>query len=154
MLKYDSEITTKLKKLTHWSSLLLFVYISILASSPGFSNSVNVKGYTRKDGTYVQPSQRTAPNSTRNDNFSTRGNINPYTGKAGTKQPGENLAIGSNSGGQYPTVDSGEINITKQQQESSGSNCELKLSQMNQIQRGEVVRILGNNCSMVFNAVR
>lgn len=42
-------------------------------------------GYTRKDGTYVQGHNSTNPNSTRNDNFSTRGNTNPYTGAAGTK---------------------------------------------------------------------
>jgi hypothetical protein len=36
----------------------------------------------------------------------------------------------------------------------SDSNCELKLSEMNQIQRGEVVRVIGNKCSMVFNSVR
>lgn len=47
--------------------------------------AVHVKGYTRKDGTYVQPHERTAPNKTKNDNYSTRGNVNPYTGKVGTK---------------------------------------------------------------------
>lgn len=40
--------------------------------------------YTRK-GTFVQAHMRTSPNDTKNDNFSTRGNVNPYTGKAGTK---------------------------------------------------------------------
>lgn len=50
-------------------------------------NSVDVRGYTRKDGTYVQPHKRSSPNSTTYDNWSTRGNINPYTGKMGTKNP-------------------------------------------------------------------
>lgn len=49
------------------------------------AKDVHVKGYTRKDGTYVAPHVRTSPNKTRNDNYSTRGNVNPYTGKAGTK---------------------------------------------------------------------
>lgn len=49
------------------------------------SNSVSVDGYYRKDGTYVETHQRSAPNSTVNDNWSTKGNENPYTGKAGTK---------------------------------------------------------------------
>lgn len=44
-------------------------------------NHVKVKGYYRANGTYVQPHYRTAPNSTINDNFSTVGNTNPYTGK-------------------------------------------------------------------------
>lgn len=47
------------------------------------SKHVRVNGYTRKDGTYVAPHYRTAPNSTNRDNFSTRGNTNPYTGRAG-----------------------------------------------------------------------
>ena len=47
------------------------------------SSHVRVKGYTRKNGTYVAPHYRTAPNSTNRDNFSTRGNSNPYTGRSG-----------------------------------------------------------------------
>jgi len=47
-----------------------------------------VHGYIRKNGTYVAPYHATNPNHTRNDNYSTQGNVNPYTGKAGTK-PGE-----------------------------------------------------------------
>lgn len=46
-----------------------------------------VRGYTRSNGTYVQPHYQTAPNSTKLDNYSTRGNYNPYTGKAGTVDP-------------------------------------------------------------------
>jgi hypothetical protein len=52
-----------------------------------YSGSVHVHGYTRKNGTYVAPHVRTAPDSTKYNNWSTRGNINPYTGKAGTKNP-------------------------------------------------------------------
>lgn len=48
---------------------------------------VYVHGYYRQNGTYVQPSHRSSPNSTMYDNWSTKGNINPYTGKAGTKNP-------------------------------------------------------------------
>jgi hypothetical protein len=59
-------------------------FVSLLLASAA-SAQVAVDGYTRKDGTYVQPYQRTAPNSTRNDNYSTQGNVNPYTGVAGTK---------------------------------------------------------------------
>src|SRR5690606_10608925 len=51
----------------------------------GFSQQVYVKGYYRSNGTYVQPHYRTAPNHTLNDNWSTVGNVNPYTGIAGTK---------------------------------------------------------------------
>lgn len=42
-------------------------------------------GYTTQSGTYVQPYRATSPNNTQLDNYSTRGNINPYTGAAGTR---------------------------------------------------------------------
>jgi hypothetical protein len=45
----------------------------------------SVSSYVRSNGTYVGPSHATNPNSTRNDNYSTKGNVNPYTGKEGTK---------------------------------------------------------------------
>ena len=48
---------------------------------------VSVRGHTRKDGTYVKPHMRTAPNSSKQDNYSTKGNVNPYTGKEGTVDP-------------------------------------------------------------------
>lgn len=46
-------------------------------------NDVWVNGYTRKDGTHVQGHYRTSPNRTINDNYTTKGNVNPYTGKPG-----------------------------------------------------------------------
>jgi hypothetical protein len=57
------------------------------AQAYGYTNSrdVYVHGYTRKDGTEVAAYHRTAPNGTLDDNYSTRGNINPYTGQPGTK---------------------------------------------------------------------
>jgi uncharacterized protein YgiM (DUF1202 family) len=50
--------------------------------------TVRVRGHYRKDGTYVPPHYRTAPNGTTLDNWSTRGNVNPYTGEVGTRDPG------------------------------------------------------------------
>lgn len=47
-------------------------------------NHVQVDGYYKSNGTYVEPHTRTAPNSTIRDNFSTSPNLNPYTGKIGT----------------------------------------------------------------------
>lgn len=44
-----------------------------------------ISGYTRSNGTYVKPSHATNPDFTRNNNYSTKGNVNPYTGKFGTK---------------------------------------------------------------------
>lgn len=50
----------------------------------GASAQVHVNGYTKANGTYVAPHEKTAPNNTVNDNYSTKGNVNPYTGRAGT----------------------------------------------------------------------
>ena len=55
------------------------------SGSHSYSRDHAVSGYTKHNGTYVKPSHATNPNGTKNDNYSTRGNTNPYTGKAGTK---------------------------------------------------------------------
>jgi hypothetical protein len=52
-----------------------------------FAKDVYIKPHTRSDGTYVQGHYRTAPNSSQYDNYSTKGNYNPYTGQAGTVEP-------------------------------------------------------------------
>ena len=64
---------------------LSFLLLSILSAVA--LADVYVNGYYRKDGTYVQPHYRSSPNSTPWDNFSTKGNVNPYTGKPGTVNP-------------------------------------------------------------------
>ena len=70
-------------------TFLLFVLfvISFYCIAQTNSHLVKVNGYYRNDGTYVQPYFRTAPNSTNTDNFSTKGNVNPYTGKPGWIEP-------------------------------------------------------------------
>ena len=50
-------------------------------------NSHTSSGYTTNRGTYVQPYVATNPNSTQRDNYSTSGNVNPYTGAVGTRNP-------------------------------------------------------------------
>jgi hypothetical protein len=46
-----------------------------------------VQGHTTSNGTVVQPYVATNPNSTQRDNFSATGNVNPYTGTVGTRNP-------------------------------------------------------------------
>lgn len=46
-----------------------------------------VKGYVKRDGTYVAPTVATNPNSTKLDNYSTKDSVNPYSGKVGTVDP-------------------------------------------------------------------
>jgi hypothetical protein len=67
--------------------LSLAIAVPALAGrkSGGSGGDVSVRGYTRKDGTYVEPYHRSAPDGDFWNNWSTKGNINPYTGKEGTK---------------------------------------------------------------------
>ncbi|MDO8430174.1 MAG: hypothetical protein Q7S73_02305 [bacterium] len=52
------------------------------------ARAVSVKGYYKpSSGRYVMPSYRTSPNKTKIDNYSTKGNYNPYTGKKGYSNP-------------------------------------------------------------------
>ena len=67
--------------------VLLLAGISLPATSAFATSSHAVHGYTTKKGTYVKPHRQTNPNKTKRDNWSTKGNVNPYTGKAGTKSP-------------------------------------------------------------------
>ena len=60
---------------------------SNLYSVPTQTNP-NIKyqeGYQRSNGTYVQGHYKTESNTTNLDNFSTQGNINPYTLQSGTR---------------------------------------------------------------------
>lgn len=66
------------------SRIFALLAIAALLPIPAFGD-VPVRGYTRHNGTVVQPYMRTDPNSTKNDNYSTRGNVNPRTGTPGTK---------------------------------------------------------------------
>ncbi|WP_375780234.1 hypothetical protein ACE103_16175 [Bradyrhizobium sp. ma5] len=50
-------------------------------------NSHGVSGYTRSNGTTVQPYVATNPNGTQRDNYGTSGNVNPYTGATGHRTP-------------------------------------------------------------------
>lgn len=59
------------------SLFLLSVCLPVLANQ-------RVSGYTRSNGTYVQPYTRSSPNGIKFDNYSTKGNYNPYNGNEGT----------------------------------------------------------------------
>lgn len=66
------------KKLFSW----VFLFLVLFTACASFAGSV--RGYYRKNGTYVQPYQRSNSNSTVRDNYSYKGNVNPSTGKVGT----------------------------------------------------------------------
>lgn len=64
------------------------VLTGAVAFSPTFARGSHyVRGYVRKNGTYVAPHHQTNPDSTRLNNWSSKGNVNPYTGKPGTVDP-------------------------------------------------------------------
>ena len=50
-------------------------------------NSHYVQPHSNSNGTYTPGHYQTNPNSTQLDNYSTRGNVNPYTGATGTRSP-------------------------------------------------------------------
>ncbi len=64
-----------------------------LVASVALAEDVYVRGHmrdTNHDGikdTYVQPYHRTSPDSNVENNYSTKGNVNPYTNQPGTVTP-------------------------------------------------------------------
>ena len=65
---------------------LVLVFLLFVSAGSVEAKTVSVKGYYKPStGSYVMPFYRTSPNKTKLDNYSTKGNYNPYTGRAGTK---------------------------------------------------------------------
>ena len=61
--------------------LSVFLFFPLLTFiGEGVNAEVNVKGYYRSNGTYVQPYTRTSPNNSIYDNYSYPGNFNPNKG--------------------------------------------------------------------------
>lgn len=66
------------------------IFIGAIVFSPSIvmaKESQKVSGYVKKDGTYVAPYHATKKDKTETNNYTTKGNTNPYTGKEGTKTP-------------------------------------------------------------------
>ena len=63
--------------------IMLIAMLLIAPAIAGADQYVN--GYTKGNGTYVPGHMRSSPNSTTSDNWSTKGNTNPYTGQKGTR---------------------------------------------------------------------
>lgn len=84
----------------------IFFLLSILGVTFLFSD-VSVKGYYKSNGTYVQPHNRSSPNNTKSDNWSTYGNVNPYTGKDGTRKYDDYNNYGRNNEATQSNVNNG-----------------------------------------------
>ena len=65
----------------------LCIAIVVALSSTAALAQTRVDGHIRKDGAYVPPHYRTNPDNSLQNNWSTRGNTNPYTGRQGTVDP-------------------------------------------------------------------
>lgn len=62
--------------------------VGIVLFAAAFGASAEwVNGYIKADGTYVPGYHRSTPNATTLDNYSTKGNTNPYTGQPGYATP-------------------------------------------------------------------
>lgn len=66
--------------------VLLFC-LSLILLIDFASADVRVKGYYRKNGSYVKSHYRSKKNKSKFDNYSSFGRINPHTGRFGTKMP-------------------------------------------------------------------
>lgn len=66
---------------------LTFIIVLFFFSIPIVFAQTWVDGYYKKDGTYVPGHFRSNSNSTTFDNYSTKGNINPFTNEKGYKDP-------------------------------------------------------------------
>jgi hypothetical protein len=64
---------------------LLLAAAATEASSKAGSHAV--RSHVTKKGVYVPGHRATNPDHTKQNNWSTKGNVNPYTGKPGTKDP-------------------------------------------------------------------
>lgn len=63
------------------------VFLLIIICLTGFNvySYSRTKGYVKKNGVYVAPHYQTKPDRSKINNWSTKSNINPYTGKRGNK---------------------------------------------------------------------
>jgi hypothetical protein len=67
------------------SMIRVAAVVALIVSGFAFADK-HVNGYVKTDGTYVAPHYRTESNATKNDNYSTKGNTNPYTNEKGTRE--------------------------------------------------------------------
>lgn len=73
-------------KVKFWQIILCMVFIAFIAIEvEGKGRDVAVRGHVRSDGTYVPTHMRSAPDGVFSNNWSTKGNYNPYTGQPGYK---------------------------------------------------------------------
>lgn len=119
------------------SLILLTIYLQ------GFTQ-VQVKGYYRKNGTYVSPHTRSSPNRTTYDNYSHQGNINPYTGAVGYKTDEY-----SNGKRTYRKVYSKKVKINKNSYFYTSYGSTSKINSITSNKEIEIVGEADNNFYLI-----
>lgn len=105
-------------------TLILLAIIAFATATTVFGQTY-VNGYFRSNGTYVQPHYRSSANSTNLDNWSTKGNINPYTGSVGSVAKdysvgalnygaGHSINVGPRGGQYYTNENFNKVYVPKQ----------------------------------------
>lgn len=84
------------------SRFIMTIALGVIVAGEALAQgTVYQPGYMRRDGTYVDPHYRSTPDGNRFNNWSSQGNINPYTGRQGTidpyRQPPSSYGFGSPS---------------------------------------------------------
>jgi len=74
---------------------LALIALGVLLAAPAIAGghknprqsaySTHVSGYTKSNGTRVAPANRSRADRSKANNYSTKGSMNPYTGKSGTR---------------------------------------------------------------------
>ena len=81
----DHKREKKSRKMKLVVFLMMLASVFIIISGTAFAD-VYVRGYHRSNGTYVQPHYKSNPDGNSYNNWSTYPNVNPYTGKTGTRR--------------------------------------------------------------------
>lgn len=121
---------------------LILLVACIFGSLITVDAQVYVRGYYRKDGTYVQGHYRSEPNHTNHDNYSTQGNVNPYTGERGSVArdyscdannygSGKTIYTGPRGGQYYINSNGNKTYVPKRSSNTHSSSSSRKQSSKN-----------------------
>jgi len=79
--------------------LIIIAAAAVGSASVAYAGGHYVNGYVTKNGTYVAPHYQSNPDAYQSNNYSTRGNVNPYSGEVGTRNTyGYNNGYSNNNG--------------------------------------------------------
>ena len=107
-----------------WFLLTYLALASIVIFAQVNPNSKYQRGYTKKNGTYVQGHYKTQTNKTNHDNYSTTPNTNTYSGSKGYKAKdyspdannygkGKQIQTGSKEGQYYKNSKGNKVYVPK-----------------------------------------